>query len=235
MQLIRDGLIGAWQLLLERDPLVFDAAWRSFWISILAVVIAAAIGIPVGWFLARRKLIFHRLIVMTFRTGMSVPTVLIGLICFALFSRRGPLGPMELLYTPTAIVVGEFFLALPIITSWIYSTLSSQDRRIRETASTLGASPLRQAITELREARTGLTLAILTAFSRCFTELGIAMMVGGNLKFRTRTLTTATALETTKGEFERGIAMSLILLVIALIVTFIIAGLGVKKEEGDTC
>lgn len=235
MQLIRDGLIGAWQLLLQRDPLVFDAALRSFWISILAVVIAASIGIPAGWFLARRTFIFHRLTVMIFRTGMSVPTVLIGLICFALFSRRGPLGPMELLYTPTAIVVGEFFLALPIITSWIYSTLSSQDTRIRETARTLGASPLRQALTELREARAGVTLAILTAFSRCFTELGIAMMVGGNLKFRTRTLTTATALETTKGEFERGIAMSIILLAIALIVTFIIAGLGVKKEEGDAC
>ena len=100
---------------------------------------------------------------------------------------------------------------------------------------TLGAGAFRRAILELREARVGIVLALLTAFSRCFAELGIAMMVGGNIKFRTRTLTTATALETTKGEFERGIAMSLILLAIALVVTLTIAALGPKEKGGETC
>ena len=124
---------------------------------------------------------------------------------------------------------------MPIIVSWVYRTLSSQDPRIRETALTLGAGVFRRAILELREARVGIVLALLTAFSRCFAELGIAMMVGGNIKFRTRTLTTATALETTKGEFERGIAMSLILLAIALVVTLTIAALGPKEKGGETC
>ena len=235
MQLIQDGLIGAWNLLIQQDKLVFDAAFRSVWISIVAVCLAACVGIPFGWQLARKKLPLRRIFVMVFQTGMSIPTVLIGLVCFAMFSRKGPLGSLDLLYTPGAIVLGEFCLALPIIVSWVYRTLASQDPRIRETALTLGAGVFRRAILELREARVGIMLALLTAFSRCFTELGIAMMVGGNIKFRTRTLTTATALETTKGEFERGIAMSLIILAIALLVTLTIAALGPKEKGGETC
>ena len=231
MQFFWDGLIGAAELLVEPDPLVLGAAWRSLWISTLAVCLAATIGIPVGSLLAQKKFFGRWAVVVLFRAGMSLPTVLIGLLCYGAFSRRGPLGGFDLLYTPWAIMIGEFCLALPIIVTWTHSAVSGLDPRVAETARTLGAGWLRRWRTSLSEARLAITLALLTAFARCIAELGIAMMVGGNIKHQTRTLTTATALETARGEFDRGVAMSLILLVLAVIVTIPIAWLGRQQQE----
>jgi len=169
--------------------------------------------------------------VLLFRGGMALPTVLIGLVCCAMFSRRGPLGPLDLLYSPWGVVAGEFILALPIIVTLVHGAVSNLDLRVSETARTLGAGKLRRCLTYLSEARIATVLALLTAFARCVTELGIAMMVGGNLKYRTRTLTTATALESASGEFARGIAMSLVLLLVAVIVTVAISSLG--RSDGD--
>ena len=160
---------------------------------------------------------------------MDLPTVFLGLVCFAVFARQGPLGPLDLLYTPWAIVVGELVLAAPIIVSITHGAVKALDPGVGQTARTLGASALRRCRTYLSEARVGVTLAILTAFARCVTELGIAMMVGGNIRGHTRTLATATALETTKGEFERGMAMGIILLLIALLA--MIAIVSVSRED----
>lgn len=231
MQFLWDGMAGAWQLLVERDPLVLAAAWRSLWISGLSVAFACLLGVPIGSLLAQTRFYGRGILVVLFRAGMSIPTVLIGLLCYALLSRRGPLGALDMLYTPWGIVLGEFILALPIVVTWTHSSLSSLDRRANETAFTLGAGTLRRWWTCICEVRLGITLALLTAFARCFTELGIAMMVGGNVKFRTRTLTSATALETARGEFERGVAMSLILLAMAVIVTLSIALVARDKKE----
>jgi tungstate transport system permease protein len=232
MDLFIEGFRGAMQLIIARDPLVIDAAVRSLTISTLAVAAAAIVGIPVASCLAMHRFFGRRLIVLLFRAGMSVPTVFIGLMCFGMFSRKGPFGDLDLLYTPIGIVIGEFFLALPIIVSWTYSAIRQLDPRIDETARTLGASRTLRAWTLVSELKPGIALALLTAFARCFTELGIATMVGGNLKYRTRTLTTATALETARGQFERGVAMSLILLAIAATVTLVIAWCG-REEEGS--
>ncbi len=229
MRLLWDGVIDAIELLVQREPLVIHAAWRSLWVSTVAVCLAGALGVAVGSLLARKKFIGRSVAVLLFRAGMSIPTVLIGLVCYALFSRRGPLGGLDLLYTPWGIVLGEFCLALPIIATWTHGAIRGLDPRVAETAWTLGAGPLRRWRTYLSEARLEIVLALLTAFARCFTELGIAMMVGGNIKFRTRTLTTATALETARGEFARGVAMSLLLLLMAVVVTVLIAWLG--REE----
>jgi tungstate transport system permease protein len=231
MQLLWDGLTEAIQLLLERDPLVIGAAWRSLWISVVAVCFAGAVGIAIGSLLARKKFVGRSVLVLLFRAGMNIPTVLIGLLCYAMMSRRGPLGGLDLLYTPWGIVVGEFCLALPIIVTWTHGAIRGLDPRVAETALTLGAGPLRRWRTYLSEARLGVALALLTAFARCFTELGIAMMIGGNIKYRTRTLTTATALETARGEFHRGVAMSLVLLFMAAIVTVLVAWLGREEKE----
>lgn len=229
--MIRDGMFDAWQLLIGLDPSVLGAAARSVWISSLAVAVASLVGIPAGLFLARKRVLGQQVLVLGCRVGMSVPTVLIGLLCFAVFSRRGMLGSLDLLYTTWAIVVGEFFLALPIVTTLTHGAIVRLDPRVAETAWTLGAGRARRAMTYLSEARLAIGLAILTAFSRCFTELGIAMMVGGNLAGRTRTLTTATALETARGEFARGVAMSFILLLIAVMVTIVIAFGGRDRDE----
>lgn len=231
MELIWEGCREAYRLLVMGDPLVLAAAWRSLWISLLSVSLASLVGVPIGTLLARVPFPTRRYLVMAFRAGMAFPTVFIGIVCYALFSRRGPLSPLELLYTPWAIVCGEFLLALPLVVSITHGAVQALDPRVGETAWTLGAGPLQRWYTYLSEARVGVTLAILTAFSRCVTELGIAMMVGGNIKGRTRTLATATALETGKGEFGRGMAMGLILLVIALAVTIGIVSLNREEEH----
>ena len=229
--MIREGLTEAFDLLRAADPAVLDAAVRSVWVSAVAVGLASLVGIIGGLLLARKTIPGRQLLVLLARVGMSVPTVLIGLVCFAMLSRRGPLGSLELLYTNGAIIVGEFCLALPIIVTLTHAAIARMDARIPESALTLGAGPLQRSITYLNETRLAIVLAVLTAFSRCFTELGIAMMVGGNLPGRTRTLTTATAMETSRGEFARGIAMCLILLLIALLITAATAWLNRNAEQ----
>ncbi len=231
MDLLFEGLREAWKLLAGFDPDVMRAAWRSVWISSSAVTLAAGVGIPLGLLLARKPFPGRRALVAVTRALMAVPTVFVGLVCYGMFSRRGPLGPLELLYSPWGIVVGEFALALPIVVAISHGAIEALDPRIAETVRTLGAGPWRRAATYLTEVRLGITLAFLTAFARCVTELGIAMMVGGNIKERTRTLATATALEAGRGEFARGIAMGLILLVIALGVTGIITLTNADGQE----
>lgn len=228
--MILEGLREAAMLLWRLDAAVLDAAARSVFVSVLAVTAASIVGIALGLTLARKPIPGRKAWVLLLRLGMSAPTVLIGLLCYAALSRRGPLGEWELLYTIWAIVIGEFFLALPIVAVLTHGAIAGLDSRLAETAFTLGAGPLRRAWTYLNEARLAIALAILTAFSRCFTELGIAVMVGGNLPGRTRTLTTATALETARGEFARGLAMSLILLAIALLATAAIAWFSREDE-----
>ncbi|HID75653.1 MAG TPA: ABC transporter permease subunit [Planctomycetaceae bacterium] len=230
MELFWEGVREAVRLVGAGDPLVLGAALRSLWISSLAVTLACAVGVPGGTLLARFAFPGRRLVVLACRAGMAVPTVFVGLVCYGLFSRRGPLGPLELLYTPWAIVAGEVILALPIVLAITHGAVRSLDARVAETAWTLGARPLRRWLTYISEARLGVMLAVLTAFARCVTELGVAMMVGGNIKMRTRTLATATALETGRGEFARGLAMGALLLLIALGVTAVIASLGRDEE-----
>lgn len=231
MNSIWEGFQDAFRLLLQFDSLVIDAAVRSVWISSLAVGLATLIGLPLGIFLAKIHFPARELVVMLFRVGMALPTVFIGIVCYSLLSRRGPLGSLDLLYTPWVIVIGEFLLALPLVVSISHGAVKALDERVGETAWTLGAGPIRRCRTYISEARVGVMLAVLTAFSRCVTELGIAMMVGGNIKDRTRTLATATALETGQGEFGRGMAMGLILLVIAMGVTVVIVYLS-REDDG---
>ena len=126
----------------------------------------------------------------------------------------------------SVVIIGEFILAMPIIVTWTHTSIAGLDSSVTETAITLGAGPFRRWWTYLSEARLGIAMALLTAFARCITELGIAMMVGGNVKYRTRTLTTATALETARGELDRGVAMSMVLLFMAVVATVIIARIG---------
>ena len=231
MNLILDGLREAFDLLIGFDPLVMTAAWRSVWISTAAVTLAAVLGLSSGTALARISFPAKQVVIILVRGAMALPTVFIGVVCYAMFSRRGPLGPLDLLYSPWGIVIGEFLLAFPIIVAITHGAVQSLDPRVWETARTLGAGPLRRAVTYLSEARVGALLAVLTAFARCVTELGIAMMVGGNIKDRTRTLATATALEAGKGEFARGLAMGFLLLAISLAMLSIVAMISREEKE----
>ncbi len=230
MELIWDSLRQALHMIFTADPTVLDAGFHSLWISGVAVTGAGVVGLPLGALLARVRFPARRIIITLFRAGMAVPTVFIGLVCFAFFERHGPLGPYDLLFTPGAIMVGEFMLALPLVVTISHGAIEALDPRVAETAKSLGAGLVRRWLTYLSEAKAGILVAMMTAFARCVTELGIAMMVGGNIKERTQTLATATALETGQGEFARGLAMGLILLLIAMIVTSLIVFLAREDE-----
>ena len=225
MQLFWDGISEAIRLLSAGDAQIFAATLRTIFVSSSAVLLAMLVGVPLGVFLARVKFTGNQWIVLLFRVGMALPTVFVGVLCYGLFSRRGMLGPLELLYSPWGIICGELLLATPIVVGITHGAVSALDPRVGETAWTLGANPLRRALTYLSEARIGMLLAVLTAFARCVSELGIAMMVGGNIKDQTRTLATETALEISKGEFARGMAMGTILLTVALVATGLIGWL----------
>ena len=232
MDLISEGIREAISLLVQFDHEVFGAVFRSLWISTFAVAMASLIGLPMGMFLARRSFVGRRFAILLARSAMALPTVFLGIVCYALFSADGPLGVMGIIYTPWIVVCGEFLLALPIVISLGHGAIRSLDRRIGETALTLGARWPRRCWTYVSEARVGVILAVLTAFSRCVTELGIAMLVGGNIKGKTRTLATTTALEISRGHFGRGLAVGLLLLVLAVGVTLVIVYLSQEEEDG---
>jgi tungstate transport system permease protein len=231
VELLWEGIVEAARLLVSFDPLVMDAAWRSLWVSVGAVFAAAVIGLPLGTLLATRPFWGRGFVILAARLGMSMPTVFLGVVGYALLSRRGPLGAADLLYTPWAIILGELLLALPIIISISHGAIRALDPRVAQTARTLGAGRMRRWWTYLSEARIGVMLAVLSAFARCVTELGIAVMVGGNITGHTRTLATAIVLETGKGELARGLAMGWLLLVVALGATLGIAALARQTSE----
>jgi len=154
--------------------------------------------------------------VSVIQTLFSLPTVVVGLLVFVLFSRAGPLGDLSLLFTPTVMVIGQVILVMPLMLGLVISALSGIDKVIPETAISLGASRLQMAIITLREARYAVLTAVIMGFGRALSEVGLALMVGGNIRGFTRTLTTAISLETSKGEIELSIALGIILLLIAL-------------------
>ena len=207
-----DGLMRA----LRADPQVMRAAWVTIKVGFLSTILASLLGLPVGFLLATARFRGRGLAVTMLQTSLGMPTVVIGLLAYGFLSRRGPLGFADLLFTPSAIVIGLVALAIPLAAVFSMTAVASVDERARETALTLGASNALAARTVLREARFGLAAAVLAAFGRVSSEVGIAMMLGGNIEGYTRTLTTAIALESMKGEFGFGIALGVVLLAIIL-------------------
>jgi len=192
------------------------AIWVSLKTSGLAALIASAVAVPAALFLAGRDFRGKRLVLLINQTWMAAPTVVIGLLFYSLLSRSGPFGRLGLLYTQTAMTVGQVFLILPLIVGFSYTALRQVDRRARLTALTLGATRRQAGWIVLREARFPLLVAVLAGFARAISEVGIAMMLGGNIRNATRNITTSIALETAKGEFQNGIVLGAVLLVITL-------------------
>ncbi|MBC8422685.1 ABC transporter permease [bacterium] len=201
---------------------VFTIMGVSLRVSLLATALATLVSVPAGFALAVSSFRGKRVLVTIVTTLMALPTVVVGLLVYILLSRSGPLGFFGLLYTPTAMVVGQFILALPIITAFTYVAVSSVDKRVRKTAETLGAGPFQASWMVLTEGRLGIVAAIVAGFGRVITEVGSALMVGGNIRGYTRTMTTTITLETAKGNFELGLTLGLILLVVALSINMIV-------------
>ena len=220
-----DSLLTAFELILGFDREVRMAVWTSLYTSSCSIVIAALLGVPIGLWLGLNRFRGRQLLIALLNTLMALPTVVVGLLLFGLLSRQGPLGPLGLLFTPLAMIAGQTVLAAPIVANLVLAAVTGADQRIINTALTLGASRLQAAIQLLREIRFGVMAAVIAGFGRVIAEVGVAMMLGGNIRNSTRTMTTAIALETSKGEFAFGLALGIILLSVALIVNLFLNAL----------
>jgi len=218
MDFLADGLHRALALLFSGDAEVYGVALLTTKIALIATAIACAAGIPLGFVLATRPFWGRRAALTVVNTALAFPTVVVGLLVYGLLSRRGPLGGLDLLYTWQAIVIGDVLLAFPVAAALSAAAVQGVDPRIRRTAQTLGAGPWRTAWTVAREARFALAAVLTAAFGQTVAEVGAAMMVGGNIRGSTRTLTTAVALYTSQGEFGLALALGIILIVLALVV-----------------
>jgi tungstate transport system permease protein len=218
MDFLAEGMRRALALLLAGDAEVYGIAVLTFKIAVAATIIACGFGIPLGFVLATRPFWGRRAALTVVNTALAFPTVVVGLMLYGLLSRRGPLGGLGWLYTWQAIVIGDVLLAFPIATALSAAAVQGVDPRIRRTAETLGAGPWRAAWTVAREARFALAAVITAAFGQVVAEVGAAMIVGGNIRGTTRTLTTAVALHTAQGDFGLALALGVILLLLALLV-----------------
>ena len=210
-----DSAASAFDLILGGDAELLHIVWLSLRCTFLACAAAALAGLPMALLITNTDFPGKRLSILFLNTLQAVPTVVIGIFLYMLISRRGFFGFLNLLYTPTAITIGQFCLILPLVTMFVISALSRLDRRYRETALTLGAGPIRTAWMILREARFAVSAALCAAFGRGIAEVGVAMMLGGNIKGFTRTMTTAMALEYDKGEFALALALGFVLLLVS--------------------
>ena len=213
----------AFALLAAGDPRLLEAIWLSFWTSLVAIAIIAPPAVALGFLLAKRRFPGQRPLVVLVQALLSFPTVVIGLLIYLLLSRRGPLGFLELLFTPSAIVFGYVMIAFPILVVFTISAVQGADPRIYETARCLGAGRVRASATTLWEVRFGVAAAVVNGFGRVISEVGAAIMVGGNIEGLTRNIPTAIALETSKGDFAQGIALGMVLMVVALGVNIVLA------------
>ena len=223
------AIIDAIKLIVTLDREVLVISFTSIKVSTVAIIFASFTGVPAGFLIGISKFKGRGVIITILNTLMALPTVVIGLFGYAIVSRQGPLGVLQLLFTPMAMMIGQYVLATPIIMALTISATQSVDPRVRRTAIILGASPFQSALTMVAEARFALMAAIITGFGRIIGEVGASMMLGGNIKDYTRTLSTAIALETSKGEFGFGLALGIILMSIALGVNFLMRFLQSKR------
>jgi len=215
MELLRDSLLSAVVLLMQLDPELLFIIWVSLKVSTLSTLIAATVGIPAGLLLAQAVFPGKRFILTCLNTLLALPTVVIGLVVYAFISRRGTFGSLGLLYTQEAIIIGQVILIVPLVTSLTIAAVSKLDERYRLSAMTLGADRYQTALVIFKEARFGIVAAVVAAFGRVIAEVGIGMMLGGNAKGFTRTMTTAMALEYDKGEYVLAVALGIVLMTIA--------------------
>ena len=219
---IWDGLTKAIELLISLDPEVMEVVGRSLGISGTACLLASLICLPLGSLIHFHHFRGKRALINIIQTLFSVPTVLVGLLILVLFSRAGPLGEFGILFTPPVMVIGQMILIIPLLLGLTISALSGVSREIVDTATSLGASGFQVVLLVLKEARYAVLAAVIMGFGRAISEVGCALMVGGNIRGATRVITTSIALETSKGELALAIALGIILLFLALIINIVL-------------
>jgi len=215
---IAPGVTQAVHLIVTLNPEVMEIAALSLYISLSATIIAALISIPLGGFIHFHEFYGKRALIVVIQTLYSVPTVVVGLLLYLLISRSGPLGFLGLLFTPEGMILGQTILIMPIMMGLVISALSGVDKNISDTLVALGATGFQKIIEIVKEARYAILSAVVLGFGRAIAEVGVAMMIGGNIRGFTRVLTTAITLETGMGAFGISIALGIILMIVALIV-----------------
>jgi len=218
MDFIVEGFIQALNLLVGGNAETYSAIWATVKVSSYSIGASLIIGIPLGFCLGYFDFTGKKPLRTVVDTLMALPTVFIGLLIYAFLTHRGPLGNLELLFTLPGIAIGQTILALPIVIGLSATAVESLDQKLRITIMSMGANRRQLFISSLWETRHGILAGAIAAYGRVMTEVGISMMVGGNIKWHTRTITTAIALETNKGQFGMGVALGLVLLAIAFCV-----------------
>jgi len=215
---IINGVYNAVHLILSLDPDLYSIIFLSLKVTGVAVLIASALGIPAGTFLALRKFPGRGALITLFNTFMGLPPVVAGLVVYLFLSRSGPLGSLELLFTPSAMVIAQALVVFPIVVALSWSAVSGVNPDVRQTAILLGAPPFKVEMRVALEAKLGIYSAVIAGFGRAMAEVGAVLMVGGNIAGYTRVMTTAILLETQKGTFDMAIALGIVLLTLAFIV-----------------
>lgn len=229
MEYLIEAFEKAFLLIINLDHELAVIVWTSLRVSLTATLLASVVGVPIGFIIASSRFRGKRQVEIALNTTLAMPTVVVGLVIYSLISRRGPFGAYGLLFTPAAMIIGQFVLATPIIIALSLSATKSVDLRVAETARTLGATAIQAAAATISEARYAILVSVVAGFGRVIAEVGSAMILGGNIYGYTRTMTTAIALETGKGEFSLAIALGLILLLVALTVNAVVQSFRLSK------
>ena len=225
MDFLLNGFTEAFNLLLNGNLETYSAIKATLYTSSVSILFAVIVGFPLGFSLGFYDFKGRKILRLLSDTALAMPTVAIGLILYAFITRNGPLGSLNLLFTLKAVMLGQFVLALPIIISLTASVVENMDRKHYLTILNLRLAPAKLVFCVLYELRYALMVVIATAYGRIVAEVGVAMMIGGNIKYFTRTITTAVSLETNKGEFAMGIALAMVLIFIAFLVNLAIFAL----------
>lgn len=231
MEFIWDSLLKAFGLLLSGESQTWSAIFTTLKVSSLSIVVSLILGIPAGFLLGYADFPGKKICRTISDTLLALPTVVVGLTVYAFITRQGPLGDFGLLFSIPGMALGQTLLALPIVISLTASAIEGLDQRLHPTLMTLGAGRMQLALTSLREGFFAVLVAGVTAYGRIISEVGVSMMLGGNIKWHTRTITTAMALETGKGQFALGMALGLVLLAIAFAVNGLLSV--VKSRAGS--
>lgn len=222
METLTDATLEALRLLITGDSIIWGIIGISFRVSTIAIICAVPPAILTAFILAHFRFPGRNILISIFSALLAVPAVVIGLTLFIILSRQGPLGDFRLLFTQSAMVLGQFLLSFPILVSMSLAAFQAVDKRAWETARTLGASPIQAFFTLLFEIRFGLLTALLAGYGRIIAEVGASMMLGGNILEYTRNIPTAISLETSKGNFSQGIALGIVLVLLSFILNAIL-------------
>jgi tungstate transport system permease protein len=231
MELLLNGFIKAWHMIMSGDPEIFKITWLTIKVSLTAILVSTLLGIPLGVLLGLTRFPGRKIVLVFINIGMGLPPVVAGLWITIFLWRSGPLGWLSWLYTPTAIILAQILVSLPIVVGLTSSAFQQIDEKFLMQLKALGATKWQTLLLLLKETKVAIFAAVIAGLGRILAEVGAAMMVGGNLRDETRILTTSIVMEVSKGNFDVALALSFILMAIAFIITFILTFLQQRSDH----